>query len=65
MRLTYRGINYKYQAIETKPQPTRDRDGDYVILIYPIHCYTYRGVSYSKSVTFDTHAKLFHDSNMQ
>ena len=34
-----------------------------VIQVKPIHYYTYRGVSYTKNLIFDTHAKLLLNIN--
>lgn len=73
MKLTYRGINYKSKktAIETKPLkkgiPTakyrlsNHQDSNKVILIRPIHYFTYRGVSYTKQLIFDTQTKFLLD----
>ena len=78
MKLTYRGIGYKSQKQEVKPeqldnsillnkhlkcdkhnpQPTNRSQENKVILVRPIHYYTYRGVSYTKNLIFDTHTKL-------
>lgn len=77
MKLTYRGINYKSEIAEVETQPLKTeatydkyrlgnaQDSNKVILIRPIHCYTYRGVSYTKSLVFDTQTKLLLDIDRQ
>ena len=65
MKLTYRGVSYQSQAIEVKPEQlnsanpeakyrlSSDPDSHKIILIRPIHFYTYRGVSYTKNLIFN------------
>ena len=77
MKLTYRGINYKVPKQELEPQQldsaiplseyriSKHRDGNKVILVRPIHYYTYRGVSYTKNLIFDSHTKLLLDTEQQ
>ena len=77
MKLTYRGIDYKIQQQEVEPQKlesanplskylvSNHRDGNKIILVRPIHYYTYRGVSYTKNLIFDSHTKLLLDVDRQ
>lgn len=69
MKLTYRGINYQIQASETttdiletaisldKKIQDRQPQENKLILVRPIHYYTYRGVSYTKNLFFDNNTK--------
>ena len=41
------------------------QDANKVILIRPVRYYTYRGVSYSKNLVFDTQTKLLLDIDRQ
>lgn len=73
MKLTYRGINYKSKKTAIEPKrfekgiPTakyrlsNHQDSNKVILIRPIHYFTYRGVSYTKQLIFDTQTKFLLD----
>ncbi|HEY9767494.1 MAG TPA: DUF4278 domain-containing protein [Coleofasciculaceae cyanobacterium] len=77
MKLTYRGINYQSQKIEVRPQQLQSaillkkyclanaQDANQNNLIRPIHYYTYRGVSYTKNLMFDTQTKLLLDIERQ
>ena len=77
MKLTYRGIKYKSPKPEVEPKQTNlaiafskylvsnHQDGNKVILVRPIHYYTYRGVSYTKNLIFDNHTKLLLDVDRQ
>ena len=77
MKLTYRGITYKVKTPEVQPQQLKptvglnkhftnlDRDRDKIILVRPIHYYTYRGVSYTKNLIFDSYSKLLLDIDRQ
>jgi Domain of unknown function (DUF4278) len=70
MKLTYRGVNYKAPKPDVQPELLVDRaifDAEHltsnltnnqVILVRPIHYYTYRGVSYTKNVFVDSHTKF-------
>ena len=70
MKLTYRGIKYKSEISEAETQTLKTgaafdkyrlgnaQDSNKVILIRPMHYYTYRGVSYTKNLVFDTQTKL-------
>ncbi len=65
MKLTYRGVSYQPQAIEVKLEQfscadccakyglLSDPNSHKIILIRPIHFYTYRGVSYTKGLIFN------------
>ena len=77
MKLTYRGISYKSSKAEIEPKQldsaiplakyrlSNDQDANKVILIRPIHYYTYRGVSYTKNLVFDTQTKVLLDIDRQ
>jgi|GEM_PF-2508021 len=77
MKLTYRGINYKSQKQEVNPRElpsatpcskylvSNHQDSNKVILVRPIHYYTYRGVSYTKNLIFDSNTKLLLDLDHQ
>ena len=77
MKLTYRGINYKSRktAIDpkhlgggiptTKYRLSNHQDSNKVILIRPIHYFTYRGVSYTKQLIFDNRTKFLLDIDRQ
>ena len=77
MKLTYRGIDYKFQLTKAKPQQHEStvvyqkhcldnaRAEKKVILIKPIHYYTYRGVSYTKNLVFDTQNQLLRTIDRQ
>ncbi len=77
MKLTYRGIDYKSQKQEVDPKQlpsaisfskylvSNHCDSNKVILVRPIHYYTYRGVSYTKNLIFDSHTKLLLDIGRQ
>ena len=76
MKLVYRGIGYQSKKQKVKPQQldfakalpkylvSNHRDANKIILVRPIHYYTYRGVSYTKMVV-DTKTKLLLDTNRQ
>ena len=76
MKLTYRGINYKSQLAEKAQQLNyavasqkysldNAQTEKKVILIRPVHYYTYRGVSYTKNLVFDAQNKLLLDIDRQ
>ncbi len=77
MKLTYRGIIYKLPKTDVEPHQhhysvasnkyclNNPQAENQVILIRPIHYYTYRGVSYTKNLVFDTRNKLLLDINRQ
>ena len=77
MNLTYRGIPYQSSKILIKPQPAHGnvqlnkyylnnaQDANQVLLIRPIHYYTYRGVSYTKNLVYDNQTKLLLDVDRQ
>ena len=77
MKLTYRGVSYQSQAIAVKPEQlnsvscwakhplSSDPDSNEIILIRPIHFYTYRGVSYTKNFVYDTCIKILLSINQQ
>ncbi|MDJ0572601.1 MAG: DUF4278 domain-containing protein [Pleurocapsa sp. MO_192.B19] len=77
MKLTYRGINYQIHKTAVEPKQfdsainlakyriSNHHDSNKVILIRPIHYYTYRGVSYTKHLIFDTKTELLLDINRQ
>ena len=77
MELTYRGIDYKSQLASTEPQQHDRTVADEkrcldhaqtekkIILIKPIHYYTYRGVSYTKNLVFDTQNKVLRTIDRQ
>ena len=77
MKLTYRGIDYKSQKQEVEPKQLQSakrfskylvsnhNDSNKVILVRPIHYYTYRGVSYTKNLIFDSRTKLLLDIDRQ
>ena len=71
MKLTYRGRSYKAQK-EVKTNLSENKivleqhlksstEENKVIQIKPIHYYTYRGISYTKNLFFDSHSKLLLD----
>ena len=59
----------KYYKSVAKPCRKADRQNDNsdnkVILVKPIHYYTYRGVSYTKNLVFDTQTRLLLDIDRQ
>ena len=69
-KLIYRGINYKSQKQNKQTRKISDRvpsdkcgakkkqNFDKLISIKPIHYYTYRGVSYTKSVVSDRYRQV-------
>lgn len=72
MKLTYRGIKYKAQQQEAESSMSNsfislnrcfagDMEDNKVIQIKPIHYFTYRGVSYTKNLFFDSGTKLLID----
>lgn len=74
MKLTYRGINYQAQKPENQSNLSECDAGlldkhltknlensNRVIQIKPIYYYTYRGVSYTKNLFFDTDNQLLID----
>ncbi|MEM7758496.1 MAG: DUF4278 domain-containing protein [Cyanobacteria bacterium P01_A01_bin.40] len=76
MKLTYRGIRYKSQTAATdtgqsqhiiscKYRLSDAQDSNKLILIRPINYYTYRGISYTKNLVFDTQTKLLLDIDRQ
>lgn len=77
MKLTYRGIDYKLQKTEVESQQhdcevasdkyclNNAQANKKIILIRPIHYYTYRGVSYTKNLVFDTQNQLLLDIDRQ
>ncbi len=77
MKLTYRGVSYQSQATEVQSKQldsvsrwakyrlSSDLDSSEIILIRPIHFYTYRGVSYTKNFVYDTCTKILLSINQQ
>ena len=72
MELIYRGVNYQPQVIQPQQLTVTNKyrlsnapDSNKIILIKPIHYYTYRGVSYAKNLVFDTKTKLLLDIDRQ
>jgi hypothetical protein len=77
MKLTYRGIIYKLQKTDAEPHQhhysvasnkyclNNAQAENKVILIRPIHYFTYRGVSYTKNLVFDIRNKLLLDIDRQ
>lgn len=76
MKLTYRGVKYEIQQQEIQPEKllaaslskylvSDHQDANKVILVRPINYYTYRGVSYTKNLVFDTNTKLLVDIDRQ
>jgi len=75
IKLIYRGIKYKSQSNQQTKKSVRfpaDRCGtkkaqnfDKLISIKPIHYYTYRGVSYTKTVVFDLQHQILLDVDRQ
>ena len=71
MKLIYRGIKYLSGKSNVTVQPPKtiaqkyrlssSPDSNKVIIIRPIHYYTYRGVSYTKNSVFDTQTKVLLD----
>ena len=72
MKLIYRGIKYLSGKSNVTVQPAKPAiaqkyrlssspDSNKVIIIRPIHYYTYRGVSYTKNSVFDTQTKVLLD----
>ena len=68
MKLTYRGIKYKAQKQESESSMsnsfiflnrcfTESVEDNKVVQIKPIHYFTYRGVSYTKNLFFDSATK--------
>ena len=75
-KLTYRGNDYISQttqigakalklATSYKYRLSPDEDSNKVILIRPIQYYTYRGVSYTKNLTFDIKTQFLIDIDRQ
>lgn len=70
MKLTYRGISYQTPTPDKYPEKieeslgldqhfiNREQDKAKIMLIRPIHYYTYRGVSYTKNLIFDHHSNI-------
>ena len=63
LKLTYRGINYKSQTTDIQTPVDKcgsknDRDFDRLISIKPMHYYTYRGVSYIKTIISDRDKRI-------
>lgn len=76
MKLIYRGIKYiswknkirtqlPNSIISRKYRLSNSQDSNKVMIIRPIHYYTYRGVSYTKNLVFDTQTKLLLDLDRQ
>ena len=76
MKLIYRGIKYLSRkskvtvrspksAIAQKYRLSSSPDSNKVMLIRPIQYYTYRGVSYTKSLVFDTKTIVLLDLDRQ
>lgn len=75
MKLIYRGINYESPKTESqqlegniflnKYRLGNAQDSNKIILIRPIHYYTYRGASYTKNLVFDHKTKLLLDIDRQ
>lgn len=77
MNLTYRGIRYQSplpvsvpqlrqgQALPHKYRLSNAQDANKLIIIKPIHYFTYRGVSYTKSLVYDPQTKLLLDIDQQ
>ena len=79
MNLTYRGIRYQSPATAINSQSddkenqinsnnsplSKAPNTSQVILIRPIHYYTYRGVSYTKNLVYDTQTKNLLDIDRQ
>lgn len=70
--LVYRGINYKSQTpkiytqtLSDKCDSTKSQNFDKLISIKPMHYYTYRGVSYTKTVVSDSQRKILLDIDRQ
>lgn len=75
-KLTYRGNQYislttqirakvSKLAMPHKYRLSPEKDSNKVILIRPIQYYTYRGVSYTKNLVFDTKTQLLLDIDRQ
>ena len=76
MKLIYRGIKYLSRKSKVAVQPPKSAiaqkyrlssspDSNKVMLIRPIQYYTYRGVSYTKSLVFDTKTIVLLDLDRQ
>ncbi|MEM8718984.1 MAG: DUF4278 domain-containing protein [Cyanobacteria bacterium P01_G01_bin.39] len=79
MSLIYRGIRYESQqaAVSKKFQASvpdislrkyrlsNAHDANKIILIRPMHYYTYRGVCYTKNLVFNSQTKLLLDIDRQ
>lgn len=77
IELVYRGINYKSQRQKEQTQKIytltpSDKCGakksenlNRLISIKPLHYYTYRGVSYTKTVVSDSRKKILLDIDRQ
>ena len=60
IKLIYRGVNYQSQPQKLYSFTSSDQDDanktgnfEHLVLIQPMHYYTYRGVSYTKTVVAD------------
>ena len=69
--LIYRGINYKFQKQNQQKDPV-DKCGakkaqsfNKLISIKPLQYYTYRGVSYTKTIVFDLQHQVLLDIDRQ
>ena len=76
MKLIYRGIKYLSRKSKVRVKPPESAiaqkyrlssspDSNKVMLIRPIQYYTYRGVSYTKSLVFDTKTIVLLDLDRQ
>ena len=67
MKLTYRGISYKFLNVENKSKPKvkAKTNTHQTLRIRPLHYYTYRGVSYTKHLTFDGNTNILLDIDRQ
>ena len=63
MNLMYRGINYKSSTVSE--QSSQPENSHKTILIRPIHYYTYRGISYTKNLTYDPNSNSLLDISRQ
>jgi len=61
--LMYRGINYP--SLTAVDKSSKSKMVHKVILIRPIHYYTYRGISYIKNLTYDLNSNSLLDINRQ
>ena len=65
IKLTYRGINYKSTIAKTESKPAAKPEAHQAVRIRPLYYYTYRGVSYTKKLTYNIDTNILLDIDRQ